>query len=221
MQPTKIPWADFVCNPVKGVCPMGCWYCYARDIYKHWGIDPTIRFDEAELAKVVHRKKPTKIFWGSTMELFGEWVEDEWLERIIDVVWDTPQHTHIFLTKRPGRLSDWGFPNNCWTGVSIDGTGALRVHLRKLDGLFHANSRTKFISFEPLLGDCNEFSLMEIDWVIIGALSQGGRHTMPKREWVEDIINRADQQGIPVFMKPELHSLGLTMREEWPREEKP
>lgn len=30
MQKTKIPWADYTINPVKGLCPMACSYCYAR-----------------------------------------------------------------------------------------------------------------------------------------------------------------------------------------------
>ena len=62
MQRTKIEWCDVTYNPVKGLCPMGCSYCYARKFYKRFRWDPTIRLDEKELEAPLRFKRPAKIF---------------------------------------------------------------------------------------------------------------------------------------------------------------
>ena len=49
MNKTKIPWCDYTANPVKGLCPMACSYCYARRLYKRFGWDETVRIDEDEI----------------------------------------------------------------------------------------------------------------------------------------------------------------------------
>ena len=44
MNLTKIEWCDYTINPVKGLCPMACSYCYARRMYKRFKWNPEIRF---------------------------------------------------------------------------------------------------------------------------------------------------------------------------------
>ncbi len=46
MNKTKIPWCDYTINPVKGLCPMACEYCYARKMYKRFKWNPVIRYDD-------------------------------------------------------------------------------------------------------------------------------------------------------------------------------
>lgn len=41
-----IGWIDYTWNPVKGLCPEACEYCYARRIYARFHYDPAIRLDE-------------------------------------------------------------------------------------------------------------------------------------------------------------------------------
>ena len=45
MNKTKIEWCDYTLNPVKGLCPVGCSYCYARRLYRRFGWNPKIRLD--------------------------------------------------------------------------------------------------------------------------------------------------------------------------------
>jgi len=71
LQRTKIEWTDFVWNPVKGICPVGCFYCYARKMYKRFGWDETIRLDSDELVRPMVLSKPSKIFVCSTFEIFS------------------------------------------------------------------------------------------------------------------------------------------------------
>jgi protein gp37 len=40
-------------------------------------------------------------------DLFGEWVSDEWLDKIFAVMALTPQHTYQVLTKRPERMQEY------------------------------------------------------------------------------------------------------------------
>src|SRR5450759_2335951 len=92
MPKTKIEWTDYSINPVKGLCPMDCKdksgkpYCYARRMYKryHWG--ETIRYDDMAWQSGSFIPKGSKVFVGSTMELFGEWIQRCWLGCIFDYV---------------------------------------------------------------------------------------------------------------------------------------
>ena len=60
--------------------------------------------DEDVLQKVLRRRKPTTYFWCDMTDLFGEWVPDEWIDRCAAVCALTPQHRHLWLTKRAKRM---------------------------------------------------------------------------------------------------------------------
>ena len=65
MSKTKIDWADYSINPVKGICPVGCEYCYARKLYHRFKWNPEISFDP-----IVFDAMPepgAKVFVGSTV----------------------------------------------------------------------------------------------------------------------------------------------------------
>ena len=36
-------------NPIKGLCPHECSYCYMQAIFRHYHSDETLRLDEYEL----------------------------------------------------------------------------------------------------------------------------------------------------------------------------
>lgn len=63
--------------------------------------------DQNVLDSVHRRRKPTKFFWGDMTDLFGSWVPDGWLVRILMTIYQTPWHTHQLLTKRPERMADF------------------------------------------------------------------------------------------------------------------
>jgi len=77
MQKSSIEWCQnpdgtrgFTSNPVKGKCPVGCKYCYAEKIRKHYGWPEKLSFHAEELSAIRRRKKPAGIFLGSMIELF-------------------------------------------------------------------------------------------------------------------------------------------------------
>ncbi len=149
MGKTKIEWCDYTLNPVKGLCPMACSYCYARRMYKWFKWNPEITFDWSVANDFPKMKPNSRVFWGSTMELFGPWINPEWMRLIMEAVKRHGNLTHIFLTKQPQNLAKWSpFPPNCYIGVSVTNQ---RQYEDATKYLKHIDATVKFLSFEPLL----------------------------------------------------------------------
>ncbi len=201
MQKTKIEWCDYSWNPIKGYCPNSCPYCYAHRMYNRFGWDKTLRFNFSELYSLDKIKKPSRIFVSSTIDMYHESIYEPWARTIIVLSRDHPEHTFITLTKFPEFLSKYNFPENWWVGTTIDGKfGTINdVCLRALDN----DKNKKFISFEPILTSLvTHYSLEGMDWIIIGGLTPVPIH---KKEWIDDIVKRADDLNIPVFIKDNAH----------------
>ena len=196
MKKSKIEWTDYTINPIKGKCKNKCSYCYAKKMYDRFKWNPEVRLKLSEMDKIRKIKKPSKIFVCSMHELFGEWIPSEWTKSILDKIKEYPQHTFLILTKCIERAYLWSLPDNVWLGVSIDTiVGSDLMYLRS------AYAVKRFISFEPLLAEIDT-DLKEIDWVIIGAQTQPTK--LPKKEWVQKIIDEAKRHKIPVFLKDNL-----------------
>ncbi len=216
MNKTRIEWCDYTINPIKGLCPMHCKtpdgyeYCYAageRGLYKRFKWNPKIRFDKE--VPIYGFPTGSRVFIGSTIELFGDWVKEDWLKIILANVRQNPDVTFIFLTKQPQNLIKWSpFPDNVWVGLSVDGTENAPLS-RIYNGLAKTQARVKFISFEPLLADpkldYRDLEWAGISWVIIGQQTPIKKSTMPKIEWIDEIVDAADKTNTPVFLKDNLN----------------
>lgn len=207
-----------------------------------FGFAPT--FHRYKLDEPQRWKKPRTIFVCSMADLFGEWVPDEWIKQVFEACEAAPQHRYLFLTKNPTRLCKmasaykirrWnekheGKPHpqteayaqtlslpshdNWWFGSTLDSKNAWRFQ-----GDNHFNT---FMSIEPLreFMDVGLGSFGSDEWVIIGA-ETGNRkgRIIPKREWVENIVEAAQITGMKVFMKESLRDLmGADFRQEFPWE---
>ena len=213
-----IGWCDYTWNPVKGVCPVGCDYCYARRIYERFKYDPTIGLDEKELMAPLKLKNPSTIFVGSTIELFGNWILTPWLESILKIVKECPQHTFVFLSKRPERYKFFDFPDNCWTGTTI--TREEPAKYFRIQRLWESSAPVHFYSFEPLHSSIKRgMAFVFLKWMIIGA-ETGNRKDkiIPKKKWIEELIRYADYEDVPVFMKDNLKPYWPgELRQEFPK----
>jgi len=220
MNRTKIEWVagpngqpGYTWNPIKGKCPVGCWYCYARRYYDRFhpldrlGVDPNeIYLDEREIDAPFRIKAEAGIFLCSTFELFHP-AADAFRDFIFGVIKDAPRHTFFILTKMPEKI-DRTMPPNVWLGVSVTGPEDWG---RAKNLAIHHEASVKFISFEPLLNDLSRSDLRyvagEFDWFIIGSLT-GPTRRGPRpdllREWVSQIMEIAGDFGVPVFMKNNL-----------------
>jgi len=206
MNKTSVDWCNYSWNVIRGLCPMSCGYCYARRIYQRFKLDSKISFNEKELCAPFKLKKPSRIFVGSTMEMYHPEIPCEWISRIIDITYEASQHTYITLTKIPSALKGIEFPEWWWIGTSIVNGESSRIDsLKRIE-----TGGIKFISFEPLLTDVSSYSLEGIDWIIIGTLNCNGRPVSggTKREWIEGLIRSAKERyHVPVYIKKEAYML--------------
>lgn len=228
MNKTKIEWCDYTINPVKGKCPMGCSYCYARRLYDRFKWNPEIRYDHEVFFPLADLDAPARIFVGSTIELFGDWVEERWLNLIFKATQTSTlkKHTFIFLTKQPQNLPlEW--PDNCWVGVTITGQETWIEDVKARSMLTQIKAKVKFLSLEPLLRELKvsdgAFEETGINWVIIGQQTPVKKSTMPRLDWIKELVSAADRAGIPVFLKDNLYpffdsdpDFGIVCRQEWP-----
>ena len=200
MNRTKIEWADYTINPIKGMCKNDCFYCYAKAMYKRFKWNKEIIYNPDAFCDVGKAPFGSKIFVGSMHDIFGDWIEKDIIEIIISWTKIYPKHTFIFLTKNPRRYLEFKFPKNCWLGETIDGLNPdpdATVSHGKL-----SDNNIEFVSFEPLLGDmlpCDNC----FDWIIIGGLTGGYKYKRPD-ENIKEIIKGARKFNIPIFIKDNL-----------------
>jgi len=203
----NIGWAAWSWNPVTG-CEFGCEYCYAADIANRFypeKFKPTFHEDRLSAPRNTNPRTDipggNRVFVCSMGELFGPWVPNEWIARVMAEVDANPQWTFLFLTKNPRRLTSVMFPDNAWVGTTVD-TQA-RVAAAE-DAMDRVSASVRFVSCEPLL-DPVVFSRPEIfDWFIVGAKSEGGNKAQPMREWTTGIMRQAIKADKHLWLKDNL-----------------
>lgn len=205
MGKTKIDWCTHTLNPVIG-CTYGCPYCYARKMNTRFGWVNDFSKPQffPERLKMLESKIPKIIFMDSMSDI-ADWKE-EWVEKVFDVMDDNPQHQYLFLTKRPLIKAfntlpiDKALHGNWWFGTSINTDN----DVWRVAHLMTAFYRNIFLSIEPIMGEIT-FPIRSESWVIIGA-ETGNRKgkIIPRREWIENIVNQCRKSNIPVFMKSSL-----------------
>ena len=89
-------------NPIKGLCPHECGYCYMRAIFRHYHGDETLRLDEYELK--VNYGKNKFIFLGTSTDMFANAVPTEWILQVYDKCLQHPDNKYLFQSKNPGRV---------------------------------------------------------------------------------------------------------------------
>lgn len=208
---TRIEWTEQTWNPTTGCSKIssGCKHCYAEKMalrLKAMGASGyengfKLSIHESRVIQPLKRKKPTVYFVNSMSDLFHEHVPFEFIERIIDVIERTPQHTYQILTKRAARMEKFfrtrKVPPNTWLGVTVEDVkyGLPRIeHLRRID------ARIRFLSVEPLLEDLGRFNLKKIHWVIVGGESGALARPM-KEEWVINIKKQCERSNAAFFFK--------------------
>jgi len=153
-----------------------------------------------DLLEPYNWRKQSTVFVCSMSDLFNEKISFNFIDKVFNVIKDTPQHTYQILTKRAKRMAEYFesrvIPPNAWIGVTVENRNAIE----RIDSIRHLDAKVKFLSCEPLLEDLGELELDGINWIIVGG--ESGVSARPMNEkWVVNIMNQAHQLNIPFFFK--------------------
>ncbi len=221
MAETSIEWTDATWNPVAGctVLSPGCTNCYAMrmaarleamGMRKYAGLTRKsggrakwtgkLRLDEQALKAPLGWKRSKMVFVNSMSDLFHSDVPDEFIARVWDSMEHGSRHTFQILTKRPERMAALSMKlpllPNVWLGTSIESAD----FLGRLDHLRATRAKTRFVSFEPLLGDVGRPDLSGVHWAIVGG--ESGPNARPMAQtWVENLRLACGRYDTAFFFK--------------------
>jgi len=208
---SKIEWTEHTWNPITGCTKVspGCKNCYAEEMavrlkaMRAPGYENgfKLKLMPERLEQPLKRKKPTKYFVNSMSDLFHEDVPFEFIDKVFDVINNTPQHIYQILTKRSSRLAKYfkmrKVPQNAWIGVSVEDK---KYGVPRIDDLRKVPASIRFLSVEPLLEDLGNISLKNIHWVIVGGES-GRKAREMQPEWVENVRIQCQSENVAFFFK--------------------
>lgn len=229
MATTKIEWAEKVWNPVTGCTPVseGCGRCYAQRMANRlrgrcgYPADEPFRvaFHRDRLDEPQRWKKPHRIFVCPMGDLWHPDVLPEDRAAVIRATNLAPQHTYLFLTKRPERLDiDWSGSPNLSIGTSVENQAAAD---ERIPWLLKCPGAVRFLSCEPLLGPVNfqqwlgtvhndQFGGTQdegygpwvdgISWVVAGGETGPGARPMHP-DWARSLRDQCQSAGVPFFFK--------------------
>jgi protein gp37 len=211
MKKNKIEWTEQTWNPSAGCSKTssGCKNCYAETMANRLqamnveGYENGFDFNivPSRLNDPLKRKKPTIYFVNSMSDIFHEKMPVEYLDKIFEVIENTPQHTYQVLTKRADKmynyLSKREIPKNIWLGVTVENK---KEGLPRIDKLRNLKASVLFLSVEPLLEDLGKMNLQNINWVIVGGES-GNRARPMDENWVLNIKKQCEENDIAFFFK--------------------
>ncbi len=210
MAESHIEWTDSTWNPVTGCTKIsaGCKHCYAERMSKRLkamgqanyrnGFRLTLQPHMLDLP--LKWKRPQRIFVNSMSDLFHEDVPVEYILQVFETMNQADWHQYQVLTKRADRLAELSrflpWREHIWMGVSVENA---KVTWR-IDELRRSGAWVKFLSLEPLIGPLRDLGLNGIDWAIVGGESGPGARQM-KPEWVRQIRDQCQEQGVAFFFK--------------------
>ena len=200
-------------NPVKGICPHQCSYCYMSKGKFKGKLKPP-RLVGSEFKEDLG--SGNYIFVGSSCDLFAADIPDEWIAKTFEYCHDY-DNTYFFQTKNPGRIIEDTLPENSvicttiesdkWYPDIMGNSPSIEDRVEAM-GFF---SVPKQVTIEPIL----EFSPSELEEIIcncwpeqvnIGADSQDCG--LPEPSWwkVKDLIKELEK-FTKVHLKPNLKRL--------------
>jgi len=179
------PWIDSTWNPIKGICPHQCSYCYMRPFWK-----------QMKAPRLVEKELKTDlgcgnfIFVGSGIDMFAEKIPSEWIKKVLAYC-SYFNNRYLFQSKNPKRFNDFinQFSKNTVLGTTIETNRRFY-----LDALYSVDrcvemffiTYPKMVSIEPIM----DFDLgilvkwirdIKPEFVSIGADSK--KHNLPEPPW--------------------------------------
>jgi protein gp37 len=197
------PWVTHTWNPIRGLCPHECSYCYVPSVRKRYGqkLHP-LRLVESELKTNLGTGRT--IFVGSTVDMFADAVCAAWISSVLEHCRSYPDNTYLFQSKNPQRFHEFegAWPQDCLMGTTLESnylspSKAPAPYERAVAMMTLAGR--KMVSIEPIL-DLDPEELVawirkiEPDFASIGADSKGHHLPEPDGEKVRRLL-----QGLETF----------------------
>ena len=222
MNRTGIEWVrnpdgtqGYTWNPVVGCTGLNCAVvkeCYARRTAKRfkqrcqqcYEFKPHLH---PERLNQPYSRKPRGIFVCSMGDLFDDNLAERDLIKVLQEIEQTPRNRYYILTKQPENMVRWVTHRDfivryhfeeCWMGVTVN----RKCDLHRIDYLREVKAQVRFVSFEPLMEDLGSVNLESVNWIIIGAQTKPEKQ--PSEYWVNYLILKAVELGIPIFLKNNL-----------------
>jgi len=189
------PWVTHTWNPIKGKFEFECPYCYVKTSGRLKQYREPCYLDEKELSTNLGKERT--IFVGSMGDMWGPWIEDEWIQRVLERCSQFPLNTYVFQSKNPSRFSNFlpwfkGLVVSLGTTIETDGypkgfkTNAPPIKER-FEAMRDLKWPHKFVTIEPIM----DFSLALLgmiflinpEFVTIGADSKG--HGLVEPSWFD------------------------------------
>jgi len=192
------------------------YYAYSNVVNKQgWNGHTCLNTDHID--NPLQWKSPRMIFVCSMSDLFHKNVPCNWINQVMQVIRQCPQHLFIILTKRPENIKDkmtGDFPENVWLGVTAENQ---EMANKRIPILLQIKAAKRFVSIEPMLGpiDFDEFNMIVdvngkksfiawynegINWIICGGES-GSKARPLHPDWVRSIRNQCKKAGTAFFFK--------------------
>ncbi len=195
-------------------------------------------FRASALKQLSAGDEPTLIFCDSMSDLFAANVPREHVLAVLGAMRKAPHHAYQSLTKAAPQLLKYVefLPPNLWVGVSSPpdwfmgkalSRGQQEAMLRRsLEVLAEVKARTGnlvWLSAEPVSWDMTGVigTGHPLDWVIVGAASDGRRYFQPDPDHVRRLLQVLDATATPTFFKGNLrplfaaHDLGSDELNRW------
>jgi len=220
-------------NPITG-CYHYCIYCWARrlvekrlkNITKKYAEGFKPKFHPQELSK---RFKPGDfVFVCDVGDMFGRWVPEEWILKVLNHISKFPKTTFLLLTKNPERFFEFEDVlkrlHNIVLGATIETDFNLLYMEHRISNAPIPQRRIKamaelgskgfriMLSIEPILDFSSLFStiiaeIISPDFVYIGYDNYGNRLPEPPLIKTMELIRELREHGITVYTK--------TLRKAW------
>lgn len=243
MQKTEIDYLTHTWNPLAMRCtPVseGCEHCCHLRMADRLGANPKIGNAEAEsyaghdtplvrwkeLKKPITAKTPGIIGVQFMGDLFHLGVDFGMVHEVFDIMWQSPHHTFLVLTKRPERMfefmtqkniqnmygNEWPL-KNVWVGVTAENQARAD---ERIPILLEIPAAKRWVRIEPMLGPVDLRAYLHrglladpseigkfynpLDWIVLGGESGPGARPMHP-DWVRSVRDQCQAAGVPFFFK--------------------
>ena len=155
---TEKPW-----NPLGGRCKHNCIYCWSmgeKGLVKKYNMQKY----QGEPRLIPKEFKRTFneggfCFVCDMVDLFGDWIPNEWINSILYHIQKFPKTTFLLLTKNPKRYHNCQIPTNCICGATIETDkyfgqktmGFTPTPGQRWEALATLEHKRKMVSVEPIM----------------------------------------------------------------------